>query len=261
MSIHPSAVVEEGALLGADVHIGPLCYVQAGAVIGDGCRLIGQATVYGCVRLGAGSEVHPTAVLGGTPQDMNFTPETESRVEIGAGCVLREGFTIHRGTEPGSLTQLGEGCFCMAYSHVAHNCKVEREVIMANSALLAGHVEIGAQAFISANTCIHQFVRVGRLAMMSGVSAISKDLPPFFTTHGVSGNKVSGINTVGLRRAGFNPEERLNVKKAFRILYLNDLNTRDAVARIREEIDSPGVTEICDFIEAGKRGICSYYGK
>ena len=254
--IHPSAVVEDGASLAADVIIGPFCYVQDGAQIAEGCRLDARVTVYGSVTLAADCRLHAGVVLGDTPQDLAFDPLHPSRVEIGEACVLREGVTVHRGTKPDSVTRLGKSCYLMANSHVAHNCELGNNVILANGVLLAGYVSIGSGAFLSGNSAVHQFVRVGRLAMMAGLSAISQDLPPFCTTRFTTTNTVAGINSVGLRRAGIDADGRQAIKAAFRTLYRENLGLADALAQVRSVEMDPRVAELIDFVATSERGIC-----
>ncbi|MCX6996290.1 MAG: acyl-ACP--UDP-N-acetylglucosamine O-acyltransferase [Kiritimatiellaeota bacterium] len=257
MSIHPTAVVESGAELGAEVRVGPFAYIQAGANVGAGCVIGPHAVIYRGTTLGPRVRIHAHVALGDWPQDLSFKDE-ESFVRIGADCVLREGVTIHRGTKLGTTTVLGDGCFLMANSHVGHNCQLGPRVILANGVLLAGYVQVGAGAFLSGNVLVHQFTRVGRLAMLQGGSAVSKDVPPFCMTHGLSGNFVGGLNVIGLRRAGLTPEQRLQVKRAFLLLYRSGLNVTQAVARIRQEVPEGPAWELCVFIEESQRGICAY---
>ena len=206
--------------------------------------------------LGRRCRVHACAVLGDLPQDLAFNDEP-SYVKIGSNCVLREGVTIHRGTKPGTSTIVGDNCFLMANSHLAHNVQLGNGVIIANGALLAGYVEVGERAFISGNAVIHQFTRIGRLAMLSGCSGIGKDVPPFCTTVGVCRNRIAGLNVVGLRRAGIGPEDRQAIRGAIKVLYRSGLNVSQALERIKKEFPQPAVQEICAFIEASKRGICT----
>ena len=258
--IHPTALVEEGAHLGTDVTVGPWSYVQKGAHIGDGCVLQMRATVYGHVELAPRVTVHANAVIGDLPQDLAFHADTVSHVVVGEGTVIREGSTIHRGTKPGSVTTVGKNCLLMGYSHVAHNATLGDNVILVNNALVAGYAEVGDRAFLSGNTVVHQFCRIGRLAMISGCSGISLDLPPFFIVHTTCANKVAALNVVGMRRAGVGPEARAAVKKAFRLLYREGLNIRQAVEAMAPLRGVPEVNELACFIEASKRGICGYYG-
>ncbi len=258
MAIHPTAVIDPDAAIGQDVDIGPFSVIEADTSIGDRCRLLGGVTVRRYTEIGEGTEIHTGAVLGGTPQDVAFAPDTVSRVRIGRDCRIREGVTVHRGTGADTETVVGDGCFLMANSHVGHNARVGSGVILVNGALLAGHVEVGDRALISGNAVVHQFCRIGRLAILSGLAGVSKDLPPFFMVHAAAPNRVAAINTVGLRRAGFAAAERTAVKRAFRLLYRSGLTVTEAVAAMRAELDSDAVRELSDFIETSKRGICSY---
>jgi len=197
-------------------------------------------------------------VLGGTPQDLAFAADTVSHLRIGRDCVIRECVTIHRATGESNETVVGDGCFLMANSHVAHNARLGNGVVLVNGALIAGHAELGDGALISGHSVVHQHCRVGRLAIIGGLSGVSKDLPPFFLVHANGPNRVAAINAVGIRRAGFSREDRAAVKQAFRILYLERKTVTDAVREIRETISSDPVRELCDFIEESKRGICGY---
>lgn len=255
--IHETAIIDKGAALGANVRVGPYTCIGADVRIGDDCVIGPRVTILPHTALGPRCEVHAGAVLGDVPQDTAFEA-CRSHVRIGAGCVLREGVTIHRGTEPESVTEVGDGCWLMGFSHVAHNCRLAPGVIVANGALLAGYVSVGERAFISGNCVIHQFCRVGRLAMLGGGCAVSKDVPPFCLLSPVTLNGLAGLNVVGMRRAGLSPEERRAVKKAFTILFRSGKNVPEALACIRDALPSPLAAELCDFVEASKRGICTW---
>jgi UDP-N-acetylglucosamine acyltransferase len=236
-SIHPTAVIEDGAAIGEESDIGPHVVIFRGVTLGPRCR------------------VHAGAVIGDLPQDLAFR-EAESFVRIGADCVIREHVTIHRGTKPDSATVVGDGCMLMANSHLGHNVRLGARVIIANGALLGGYVDVGDGVFISGNVVIHQFVRIGRLAMLSGNCGIGKDVPPFAATHGVRRNEIAGLNVIGMRRAGFSAAERLQIKRAFAILYRAGLNAGQAVERIRQEFAEGPARELAEFVAESRRGIC-----
>lgn len=257
MRIHPTAIVEAGARIAEDVEIGPFCYVASTVEIGQGTQLVSHVTLLGHTRLGANCKVHSGAVIGDVPQDVAYRGDI-SYVHIGDRCTLREGVTIHRGTQSESVTHVGHDCLLMAYSHVAHNVNVGNYVTIANNALIAGYAHIGDSVFISGNCLVHQFTRIGRLAMLSGGTAIQKDVPPFCMTRSLSTNTIMGLNVVGLRRAGFSAQERQLLKRALDILYRSSLNTSQAVQYLREQMAHPLIQEFCDFISASKRGICHF---
>jgi UDP-N-acetylglucosamine acyltransferase len=258
--IHKTAVVEPGAELGQDVVVGPFAFIEAGARVGDGCLIGPHVSILKHVTMGPGCKVHAGAVLGDLPQDLGFAGG-DSHVVIGANCVIREGVTIHRGTKPGTATEIGDGCFLMSNSHYAHNVKLGKNVIVVSNALLAGYVEVGDRAFISGNCVVHQFVRIGRLAMMGGASGVSKDVPPFCTTKPMTANTILGLNVVGMRRGGLGPEERSAVKEAFRILYRSGLNVAQALSQMKPQFSSCPAAELCAFVESSKRGICAWCGQ
>jgi UDP-N-acetylglucosamine acyltransferase len=257
MQIHPTAAIEPGAKIGTNVSIGPFCYIRHDVEIGDNCRLDGHVTLLPYTSIGQNCHLHSHVVIGDLPQDLAFKDEP-SYVQIGDNCSIREGVTIHRGTKAGSVTIVGNNCLLMAYSHLAHNVQLGNDVIVANGALLAGYVEVGDRAFISGNCLVHQFVRIGRLVMMAGGSAAQKDIPPFCMTRSTTLNKVMGLNSVGLRRAGLTSEDRITLKRAFKILYQSNLLIPEALAKLETEFDTDLVCEICDFIKHSQRGIAGY---
>jgi UDP-N-acetylglucosamine acyltransferase len=257
MQIHPTAVIEPGAKIGTNVSIGPFCYIRHDVEIGDNCCLDAHVTLLPYTTIGQNCHLHSNVVIGDLPQDLAFKDEP-SYVQIGDNCGIREGVTIHRGTKADTVTTVGNNCLLMAYSHLAHNVQLGNDVIVANGALLAGYVEVGDQAFISGNCLVHQFVRIGRLVMMAGGSAAQKDIPPFCMTRSTTLNKVMGLNTVGLRRAGLTSEDRITLKRAFKILYQSNLLIPEALAKLETEFDTELVREICDFIKHSQRGIAGY---
>ncbi|MEI6808691.1 MAG: acyl-ACP--UDP-N-acetylglucosamine O-acyltransferase [bacterium] len=257
MSIHATAIVDKGAVIGSNVTIGPFACIEANTVIGDGTTIGPHVVIFQHSTIGAGCKIHAGVVIGDLPQDLSFK-ETVSHVRIGAGCTIREGVTIHRGTKSGSATEIGNECFLMANAHFAHNVKLGNSVIVANGVLCAGYVEVGDRAFISGNCAVHQFVKIGRLAMLGGLSAVSQDVPPFFITRPTSLNTIAACNVVGMRRAKFSSDERTQVRKAFSILYRSGLNVHQALQQIRSALNSAPVLELCEFIEQSKRGICGH---
>jgi UDP-N-acetylglucosamine acyltransferase len=254
--IHPTAVIDAGAELGADVSIGAYSVVEAETRIGDGCVLGPRVTLLPYTTLGAGCRVHAGAVLGDVPQDTAFKA-CRSAVRIGPRCVIREGVTIHRGTRPDTVTAIGADCLLMAFSHCAHNVRLGDGVILANAALLGGYVEVGDRAFLSGSVSVHQFVKIGRLAMLGGNCAVSKDVPPFCMVRPVSLNTVQGLNVVGLRRAGFSAEDKQAVKRAYRLIFLAGLSPTDAAHRIRAELTAAPALEMAEFLDASTRGLCT----
>ena len=253
--IHPTAILEPGAQLGTNVQIGPFSYVAATARIGDGCILGPHAVVLEHTTLGARCKVHSGAVLGDLPQDLSFKNEP-SFVVTGDDCIFREGVTIHRGTKPGTSTRIGNRVFMMANAHAAHNVEIGDQVILANGVLLAGYVIVGERCFFGGASAVHQFCHIGRFAMVGGVSTITKDLPPYCITPNCANSLVSGLNIIGLRRAGFAAEQRVHIQHAFNTLYRSGLNTTQAEERLRGETDNPFALEFADFLASAKRGLC-----
>lgn len=260
MNIHPTAIIDKTAVLGANVTVGPFCVIDHDTRIGDGTVIGPHVVIHPYTSVGPDCRIHAGAVLGDLPQDLAFKKDDVSYVRIGARCTIREGVTIHRGTKPETATVVGDGCFLMANSHLGHNVQLGNLVILANGVLLAGYVQVGDRAFISGNTAVHQFDRIGRLAMVSGNAALSKDVPPFCMVPSARRNRITGMNIVGMRRAGMSPAERKDVKAAFALLFRSGLNTSDAVARILEKFPSGPGREIGEFTAGAKRGICRFVG-
>ena len=256
MKIHPTAIIDPAAQLGADVIIGPYSVIGAGAVVGEKCTIQAHVVIEGSVKMGAGNFVGHGAIIGAIPQDLSFDPAIQSSVEIGAGNTIREYCTIHRGSTEGSATVLGDGNFLMVGTHVGHNCSLGNAVVIANDCLLAGHVRIDDRAFVGGGSRFHQGIRMGRLVMAEG--RFTQNLPPFLSA---AKNQVYGMNIVGLRRADFSAADRDEIKRAFKLLYRSGLNTKQALAKAAETEFGPIGREFFDFVaNAGKRGIVSFGG-
>lgn len=252
MKIDPRAAIAPGAQLGAEVEVGPFAIIDENVVIGDNCKIGPHVHLTGHTTIGANTKIHAGAVIGDAPQDLYYNGEV-SFTDIGEDCVLREYVTIHRGTEEGSRTTVGKGVLMMAFSHLGHNCVIGDHVVIANASLLAGRVEVGPRAFISAGVMIHQFVRVGRLAMIGGGNGIGQDIPPFCM---LQNEQVQGPNVVGLRRAGLSENARASIRQAIKLYFLFGLSRMGAIERIRAEVPPcPEVDEFIDFVLQTKRGI------
>jgi len=251
MSRHPTAIVDAAALLGEAVEVGPYAVIEAETRIGDRCELHAHATVRRFAELGPDNVIHEGAVVGGEPQDVSFTGQA-SRLRIGARNKIREGVTIHRSARPDGVTEVGSDGFFMACSHIAHDCRVGDRVVLANNVALAGHVEIQDGAFLSGGVVVHQFCRVGRLAMVGGNTKLVQDALPFVTTDGNPGRAV-GLNVVGLRRAGLTASDLRPLKQAYRLLFHAGLPL-EAACQAMGELGDSYVNELVAFIRASKRG-------
>jgi UDP-N-acetylglucosamine acyltransferase len=207
--------------------------------------------------IGAHNHFHAGCVIGEAPQDLKYQG-APTRLTIGDRNVFREHVTVHRSNSSAEATVLGSDNLLMAHSHVAHNCHISDHVIIANGALLAGYANVAERAFISGNCLVHQFVRIGTLALMQGGSAVSKDLPPYTVARG--GNGICGLNTVGLRRAGMGAAERLELKRLYHALFRKGLNLRSALTAARKEFSSPAAKVMLDFLAGSKRGVCADAG-
>jgi UDP-N-acetylglucosamine acyltransferase len=254
VKIHPTAIVESGAQIGADVEVGPYSVIGASAIIGDRCKIQSHVVIEGSVKMGADNYVGPGTVIGTPPQDATFRAETRSGVEIGNANVIREHCTIHRATTEGGATILGNGNFLLTGAHIGHDARVGDGVTMANDSLLGGYVRIGDGAFLGGGSMFHQHVHVGRLALAQGRT--TKSVPPFVSA---VANYALGINVVGLRRAGMSGEERDEIKRAFKLLYRSGLNTMQAVEKAKASNFGSLGREFFDFVAtAGKRGFVGY---
>jgi UDP-N-acetylglucosamine acyltransferase len=254
--LHPTALVDSGAELGADVRVGAYTIVGPEVVLGDGAEVGHHVILEGRVIVGAGAKIGHGCVVGAPPQDLKFRDGTPSGVRIGERTTLREYVTVHRATTPERFTTVGRDCLLMSTCHVAHDSRLGDGVIVINYAGITGHCEIDEGATIGGLAGIHPFTRVGAYAYIGGCSKVNADVPPFTI---VDGNPATarGINVVGMRRNGFGADDRQLLRTAFRILYRSGLSPRGALERIREELPAtPHIVRLREFIEGSKRGIC-----
>ena len=256
MTIHPTAIIDSKAEIAADADIGPYVVIDGPIRIGPRTRIGPHATILGWTTIGAGNEIHASVVLGDTPQDLAYNGQ-ESYLRIGNDNVFREFVQVHRGTVAGSETVIGDNNFLMATAHVAHNCRLGNHNIMANSAMLGGYVDVADRVFLSANCLVHQFVRIGELSIMRGLSGTSRDVPPFSIIDWQ--HTVRGVNVVGLKRAGVDDGRIRALREAFRILFRKGRNLSLAVAELEEKSPEPtsDVMKVLEFIRSSKRGVCS----
>jgi UDP-N-acetylglucosamine acyltransferase len=252
--VSPTAVIGSTARIGPNVRIAPYVVIEDDTIIGEGCHIGAHAVIKRHTELGARNKVYEHAILGGEPQDVKFKGET-SRLIIGDDNLIREFCTFHRANGEGEETRIGSRNFFMVGVHLAHNCQIGDDNILANEVALAGYISLEDHVFISNNVGAHQFVRFGRYAMVGGKSKIVQDVLPFFTTDG-NPAYVRGLNSVGLRRSGFSVESRSALKEAYRVLFRSNTPLTDALASL-EAIDDSNVAHLLKFIRNSKRGITS----
>lgn len=253
-TIHPTAVIEDGAILGAEVKVGPYSVVGPHTKIGDGTELMAHAVVDGHTTVGSGCVIHPFARIGGQTQDLKYQGGTPG-VIVGNKTVLRECVTINAGTHDGEVTEVGSGCLLMAYSHVAHACKIGNEVIIANGTQLAGDVTIEDYAILEGLCGAVQFRRIGKMAFMGAYTKASKDVPPFMIADGLD-IQIRGFNKIGMERRGVTEESRAAVKVAYRLLYRKKLSVPEALEAIQNDVaQTPEVKYLTDFIRSSEIGI------
>jgi UDP-N-acetylglucosamine acyltransferase len=260
MPVDASAVVAEtarvhtGATIGARTRVGEFCVIDEDVQIGADCVLEPYVFVKRWTTLGDHNEISAGTVLGTDPLDKNFKGE-RSYLRIGSGNKIREHYTVSRGTEPESITSIGDGNYIMTSGHVAHNCTIGSEVVIASCALVAGYVAVEDKAFISGGVVIHQYSKIGCLAMIGGNTRVNLDVPPFFLCSGFN-VEAKGLNIVGLRRAGFSLEQVGRLKKAYRILYRSGLKLEAALEKIETECADENTLHLVGFIRGSDRGIC-----
>jgi UDP-N-acetylglucosamine acyltransferase len=252
--VAPTARVHPDAVIGPCVRIGEFCVIESDTVIGAGCLLEPYVYVKRWTTMGENNEISAGTVLGTDPLDKAFTGE-RSYLRIGSGNRIREHYTISRGTKPESATEIGDRNYIMTSGHIAHNCKVGSDVVIASCTLLAGYVEVEDQAFLSGGIGVHQFTKIGRLAMIGGNTGVNSDLPPFFL---YAGYRVvpKGLNVVGLKRAGYKASDLATFKKAYQLLYRSGLKLEESLERISSEIPTPETLHLVDFVRRSQRGIC-----
>jgi UDP-N-acetylglucosamine acyltransferase len=256
--IHPTAIIHPKAKLDSSVQVGPYAVIDAGVELGAHCVVGPHVYLTGVTRIGSHNKFHAGCVIGDAPQDLKYKDEPTC-VRIGDHNVFREHATVHRATKADGETVIGSHNFLMANCHVGHNSHLGDYIIIANGAMLGGHAAVQDRAFISGNCLVHQFVRVGTLTIMQGGSAISKDLPPFTIARGDNG--ICGLNAVGLRRAGFTAEQRLELKKIYHALFRSGKNLRTAIADAQKNFNSATAKVLLEFVANAKRGLCSDTGR
>ena len=253
-TVAPTARIHPDAVVGPGVRIGEFCVIESDVVIGSGCLLEPYVYIKRWTTLGERNQISAGTVLGTDPLDKNFTGE-RSYLKIGDGNTIREHYTVSRGTKPESVTEIGHDNYIMTSGHIAHNCIIGNSTVIASCALVAGYVEVEDRAFISGGVVIHQFSKIGRLAMIGGNTRVNSDVPPFFLYTGFN-VEAKGLNLVGLKRAGYKASDLSTLKKAYQLLYRSGLKLQEALAKIETEIPTPETRHLVDFIRRSERGIC-----
>lgn len=252
MKIHPLAVVSPECDLAADVEIGPFAVIEPGTTIGEGCRIASRAIIKTGTRLGPENHVYEGAVLGGLPQHLRM-PDQVGDLIVGARNTFRESVTVHRGMSADHPTVIGDGNFLMVNVHIAHDCILGNNIVIANNTMLAGHVTVDDRAYISGGVAAHQFCRIGRLAMVGGQAHVVKDIPPYVTIDGAS-TLVVGLNLVGLRRNGYTDADIQQLKAAYRVIYRSGSRWNDVLATLAQEFCAGPAAAFGEFFAGGKRG-------
>jgi UDP-N-acetylglucosamine acyltransferase len=251
--IHPTAVVEAGAIIGQNVTIGPFCVVESGAVLGDGCKLAARVVVKSRTTMGMNNDISEGVVLGARAQHaIDTTPG--GVLVLGDNNRIRENATLHRGYANEAATVIGSNNLIMVNAHIGHDCHVGNNCIIVNGAMLGGHVVVEDRAYVSGGVAIHQFCRVGRFAMIGGLAKIVQDVPPFVTIEGGGVTEVVGLNRVGLRRNGFTPDEVMQLKQAYRVIYRQGLRWSEVLQILKTNFSEGPAAAFHEFFKAGKRG-------
>ncbi len=255
VEIHPTSIVSPKAKLGVNVKIGPFTIIEDDVEIGDNTEISSNVKIKNFTKIGSNCQIFEGAVIGNIPQHLGFKGE-KTFVEIGNRVIIREYCTIHRGTSfDDGITKIEDDCYLMAYVHIAHDCKVGKESILANNVTLAGHVKIGKYVFIGGLTPIHQFCRVGDYAMVGGASAVDKDIPPF-TRASKNHVMLYGLNLIGLKRRGFEQDTIKILKEAYRILFRSNSTLSEAVKEVEKKLpQTEEIKSLLEFVKTTKRGI------
>lgn len=255
--IHKTAIVSKKAKLGKNVEIGPWCIVEDDVVIGDNTKLWQNVYIASGTIIGKDNVIHMGAVLGHEPQHLLYKKEEKTKLKIGDGNTIREYVTIHRGFIKGESTMIGNKNFFMAMSHIGHDCKLGNEIVICNGVLLGGHVEVDDKVFIGGGSAAHQFVHIGTLAMVGGLTRVVQDVMPYTLVE--CDAEVCGLNVVGIRRSNLSEQAKKQIKEIYKIIYHSGLNTTNALKEIRK---IPAITKealyIVKFIENSKRGLCKH---
>jgi UDP-N-acetylglucosamine acyltransferase len=253
---HPTAVIDPGAEISGDVEIGPYAVIEDNVKIGPRVKIWANAYICNFAEIGEDSEIHMGAVIGHLPQDLSFTKK-RSKLIIGKRNIIREYVTIHRGSKEDSATVIGDDNFIMGFVHIGHNCKLGSNIVIANATALSGYVEVEDRVFMSGYSAIHQFIRIGAISMIGGMTRMTKDVPPYMLVKGES--TVCGINVIGLRRVGFSQEIRNKIKKAHKILYKSGYKLSQAIEEIEKADLGKEVEHLLDFIKKdSKKGLCRH---
>lgn len=254
MAIHKTAIIAENAVIPASCEIGPNVVIGEDVILGENVKIIANAYLE-CCEIGDGTTIYPFASIGTAPQDLSYKGQ-KTKAVIGKNCIIKEYVTINRAAgEDGAVTKVGDKCLFMASSHVAHNCVIDDEVIFANLATVGGHCHVGKGAFLGGMSVYHQNVRIGEYVIISGFSAARMDIPPFCKADGRPAI-LHGPNTIGLKRRGFSPEERKNIREAYKLIQSKKYILSDVVKMLEEQYkDDKNVMRLVDFIKTSKRGI------
>lgn len=253
--IHPTALIDSDAQIDPSAEIGAYVVIEGPVKIGPGVKVLPHAQILSDTTIGANTSIGRGAIIGDLPQDLSFDPRTESGVVIGENNVIREHVTIHRGSKPGSMTRFGSGNFIMGGAHFAHDVNLGDRNVVANAALLAGHVQVGNNSFIGGGAVFHQFIRIGDYCIIQGNGGLGKDLPHFCCAQRI--NRMTGLNVIGLRRAGFTSADRAAIKEIFDLIFRSGLNMSQAIAKANEREWPEPCRKFLEFIQVPtKRGIC-----